>query len=175
MQKQDEQQHALEINQKELESLRSQVDDNKKLHEKEIRSIQNQTRAAYAELQNLRKSNIKTQNILQNEIMNLRQKLDKLSMELQSSKDNSKEKELLEKNFQWAKDNNELRAELVKTEQIAITAKLQAADIASNNDKLKHQLHEYKKQIHYYKKMVQKNKQKDSKSRSEMNVSQHVK
>lgn len=134
------------------------------MHEKEIKSVQYQTRSAFAELQILRKQNLSSQNAMKQEVIDLRAKCKKLEDELNIARDNSHENDLIEKNFQWAQENNELRAELVKTEQVAIDAKIKTAEKSALNDKLNHEIYELKKRIEVYKKTMQKYKSTISKS-----------
>lgn len=72
--------------------------------------------------------------------------------------------------IKWAQDNNDLRAELVKTEQVAIDAKLQVADLHEQNEQLKHRMYENTKKLKSYYDYIEKLKKKANSSMSTTDV-----
>lgn len=68
-----------------------------KTHEKEIRSIQNQTRAAFSELQLLKKNNAKLIEAKDQEILKFRDKCNKLEDEIEDVKNKNRDEELIGK------------------------------------------------------------------------------
>lgn len=145
-----------EIAEKELSTYKKQIEEMKQTHEKEVRSIQHQTRAAFAELQNLRKNNIKNSSVLEEEVQKLKEKCRGMEREVEEAKKGREE--LIEKNIKWAQEHNEQREEIIKIEQTAIDAKLHVANLWSLNDKLKFTLNEKNKEISKLKYYIQKYK-----------------
>lgn len=144
----------LSIVQKELAKYKQQAVETKQLHEKEIKSLQNQTIAAFAELQKLKKSSLTTVSTHDEEFKKMKEKQSILERDLEQLK--RENDDLLIKNMNWAQENNELMSELSKTEQIAIDSKLHVANIASANDKLMFKINELNKDIKEKIKEIQK-------------------
>ena len=55
-----------------------------------------------------------------------------------SQKSKKTEEELMNKNLNWAQENNNLTNQLLETEKQLIEAKVHIANVSSMNDKLKH-------------------------------------
>lgn len=72
----------------------------------------------------------------------------------------------MEKNLKWAQENNSLTNQLIETEKNLIDAKLQIANLASVNDRIKFTLNEKNKDIKRLNSYIKKHKiEKEQKSK----------
>ena len=89
----------VEISEKDVKNVREQIDELNKTHDKEIRSIQNQTRAAFSELQLLKKNNVKIIDSKDLEIEKLKEKWTRLEQNIEDIKSNNRDEELIGKDL----------------------------------------------------------------------------
>lgn len=58
----------LEIAEKEVLKYKAQIDENKKINDKEVKSLQNQIRSAYSEMQRMKKNKLESSTTLEGEV-----------------------------------------------------------------------------------------------------------
>ncbi|CAI2377539.1 unnamed protein product [Moneuplotes crassus] len=139
----------LDILEKQDGDHQNKIQELDKMHQKEIKSLQNRARAAFAEIQNLKKKNVVTSNNKDKEVHKLEARIadQQTIIDALNSQNKMSEDDLMTRNLKWAQENNELTCQLMEVEKQLIESKLHMANLASMNDRLKHSNNEKKKKI----------------------------